>query len=77
MLKEVQMVRRFVFVLSGVLFLFCFPVVRAAGHAELRGRVTTSRARSCPASRSSVRHQESGLFRETVTGADGAFLLSA
>ncbi|MEZ5287808.1 MAG: TonB-dependent receptor [Vicinamibacterales bacterium] len=47
------------------------------GTSELRGRVVDPQGSALPAVSIVVRHQESGLFRETVSGADGSFLLSA
>ena len=47
------------------------------GTADLRGRVIDQQGAVLPGVTIVVRHQESGLFRETVTGADGTFLMSA
>lgn len=46
------------------------------GTADLRGRVIDSSQGAIPGVTVTVRNQESGLFRETVSGADGAFFLS-
>ena len=65
-----------------VLFLFStFVVANLAlaqqGTADLRGRVIDQQGAVLPGVTIVVRHQESGLFRETITGADGTFLMSA
>lgn len=46
------------------------------GTADLRGRVVDQQGSALPAVPIVVRHQESGLFRETVSNPDGTFLLS-
>jgi hypothetical protein len=46
------------------------------GTADLRGRVADQQGSAIPAVPIVVRNQESGLFRETVSGPDGTFLLS-
>ena len=64
-----------------LLFVGCFVVSDLAfaqqGTADLRGRVIDQQGAVLPGVTIVVRHQESGLFRETVTGADGTFLMSA
>ena len=47
------------------------------GTADIRGRVVDQQGAVLPGVTVTVRHQESGLFRETVTGPDGLFLMSA
>ena len=47
------------------------------GTADVRGRVIDQQGAVLPGVTVTVRHQESGLFRETVTGPDGLFLMSA
>jgi hypothetical protein len=46
------------------------------GTADLRGRVIDQQGAALPAVPIVVRNQDSGLFRETVSGDDGSFLLS-
>ena len=53
------------------------PVFAQQGTADLRGRVVDQQGAVLPGVTVVVRHQESGLFRETVSGADGTFLMSA
>ena len=71
------MVRRLVFVVSGVLFLFASPSFAQQGTSELRGKVTDQQNAVLPGVTVTVRNQDNGLFRETVTAADGAFHLSS
>jgi hypothetical protein len=47
------------------------------GTADLRGRVLDQSQGALPGVTIVVRHQESGLFREAVSGPDGSFFLSA
>ena len=46
------------------------------GTADLRGRVTDQQGAVLPGVTIVVRHQDSGLFREAVSSADGTFLMS-
>ncbi len=46
------------------------------GTADLRGRVVDPQGAVLPGVTIVVRHQESGLFRETVSSGDGTFLMS-
>jgi TonB dependent receptor/Carboxypeptidase regulatory-like domain len=47
------------------------------GTADLNGRVVDQQQGALPGVPIVVRHQDSGLFRETTSGPDGSFLLSA
>jgi hypothetical protein len=47
------------------------------GTSDMRGRVVDSQQAALPGVNVVVRHQESGMFRETASGADGSFHLSA
>jgi hypothetical protein len=69
------MLRRVVSVCFGFL-LFATPLFAQQGTADLRGRVVDQQGAVLPGVTIVVRHQESGLFRETVSGGDGSFLLS-
>lgn len=60
------------FALSGMT-----PAFAQQGTADLRGRVLDEQGASLPGVTIVVRHQNSGLFRETVSSEDGSFLLSA
>jgi Carboxypeptidase regulatory-like domain len=53
------------------------PAFAQQGTADIRGRVIDQQGAVLPGVTVTVRHQESGLFRETVTGPDGLFLMSA
>jgi hypothetical protein len=57
--------------------LIALPAWAQQGTADLRGRVVDQQGAVLPGVSIVARHQESGLFRETVSGADGSFLLSA
>jgi hypothetical protein len=65
--------------LVGVLVLFVIVPAAFAqqGTSDIRGRVTDQQGAVLPGVTVVVRHQESGLFREVVTGPDGLFLMSA
>src|SRR5687768_12137241 len=69
------MLRRVV-LLSLILFAFTGPASAQQGTADLRGRVIDSQGGVLPGVAIVVRHQESGLFRESVSSTDGTFLLS-
>ena len=70
------MARRFL-LLSLILLTSTGSALAQQGTADLRGRVTDQQGAVLPGVTIVVRHQESGLFRETVTSADGTFLMSA
>jgi hypothetical protein len=69
------MLRPITSALVGVL-LFAAPLFAQQGTADLRGRVSDQQGAVLPGVSIVVRHQESGLFRETITGPDGTFLMS-
>ena len=69
------MLRRFV-LLSLTLFAFTSSALAQQGTADLRGRVVDAQGGVLPGVAIVVRHQESGLFRESVSSADGTFLMS-
>ena len=69
------MLRRFV-LLSLTLIAFTGSALAQQGTADLRGRVTDQQGAVLPGVTITVRHQESGMFRETVSSADGTFLMS-
>ena len=53
------------------------PASAQQGTSDLRGRVLDQQQAALPGVTIVVRHQESGLFRETTSGPDGSFFLSA
>ena len=69
------MLRRIASGFIGVLLL-ASPLLAQQGTAELRGRVMDQQGAVLPGVTVIVRHQESGLFREAVSGTDGTFLMS-
>ena len=68
--------RRIVLGTLGILFAVNVAFAQQ-GTADLRGKVIDQQGGVLPGVTIVVRHQESGLFRETVSGPDGSFLLSA
>jgi Carboxypeptidase regulatory-like domain len=70
------MMRRIACVLP-LFLLFASTAVAQQGTADLRGKVVDQQGAVLPGVTVVVRHQESGLFRETATGTDGTFLMSA
>ena len=69
------MLRRIASAVVGVLLLAA-PLFAQQGTSDLRGRVSDQQGAVLPGVTIVVRHQESGLFRETVSSADGTFLMS-
>jgi len=70
------MSRRVVLFTFGLL-LTVAPVFAQQGTAGLRGEVVDQQGAVLPGVSLVVTHQGSGLFRETTSGADGSFLMSA
>jgi hypothetical protein len=64
---------------SVVIVFGCLLIHSAAfaqqGGSSIRGRVTDEQNAVLPGAAVIVTHEESGLFRETVTGSDGTFLV--
>ncbi len=56
--------------------LFASTVSAQQGGSSIRGRVTDEQNAVLPGASVVVTHEESGIFRETVTGSDGTFLVS-
>ncbi len=57
--------------------LFCVSNASAQqGTGDLRGQVVDQQNAALPGVAIVLRHQESGLFRETVSGGDGTFFFS-
>jgi len=65
------------FLAAVVLLAGAAPLLAQQGTSELRGRVVDQQQAALPGVTITVRNQESGLFRETVSGPDGSFFLSA
>jgi hypothetical protein len=65
-------------VLAAAVSLFLPAATEAQqGTSDLRGRVVDSQQAALPGASVTLRHQESGRFRETVSGPDGTIFLSA
>ena len=60
----------------GLALLISAPAAAQQGTADLRGRVVDQQGAVLPGVTVTARHQESGLFRDSVTGTDGSFLMS-
>jgi hypothetical protein len=63
--------------LSLVLCFLSTTAFAQQGTADLRGRIVDEQEAALPGVTIVARHQGSGLYRETVSGADGSFLFSA
>jgi hypothetical protein len=63
--------------LVGMVCLMSAGLAAQQGTADIRGRVIDQQGAMLPGVTVIVRHQESGLYREAVTGNDGSFLMSA
>jgi hypothetical protein len=70
------MIWRVVVVMS-LLYLLAGPAAAQQGTADVRGKVVDQQGAVLPGVTVIVKHQESGLFREAITGTDGLFLMSA
>src|SRR4051794_28513804 len=69
------MTRRFVGIFL-MLVLAAAPVWAQQGTTELRGRVVDSQGGVLPGVTVTVRNQATGMYRETVSGADGSYIAS-
>src|SRR6476660_596517 len=63
-------------VLLALLVALSLPVSAQQGTTEVRGRVVDAQGAVLPGVTVTVRNQETGMFRETVSGADGSFIAS-
>jgi hypothetical protein len=68
-----RLIAAVVFLVVGV----ATPSFGQQGTSELRGRIVDAQGAVLPGASVVARHQESGLFRETTSGADGSFFLTA
>ena len=69
------MLRRFVGAL--LVLLMATPLLAQQGTTDLRGRVLDASGGALPGVTVTVRNQNTGNFRETVSGPDGAFIASS
>jgi hypothetical protein len=53
------------------------PALAQQGTSDLRGRVTDQQGAALPGATIVVRNEETGMFRDSISGPDGTFLLSA
>src|SRR5918996_1174827 len=68
--------KRLFVTVAAIALLFAPEASAQQGTGELRGQVVDQQSAAMPGVAIVLRHQESGLFRETVSGADGAFHFS-
>ncbi len=66
------MVRRFVGIL--IILLVGTPLLAQQGTTELRGRIVDAGGGLLPGVTVTVRNQATGMYRDTVSGADGSFI---
>lgn len=64
-------------ILAGALAVPAAPARAQQGTSELRGRVLDAQGAVLPGVTVVIRHQESGVFRETLSNEDGTFFASA
>jgi hypothetical protein len=67
---------RFLFMLAAIALLHAPHAFAQQGTGDLRGQVVDQQGAAMPGVAIVVRHQQSGLYRETVSGADGTFFFS-
>jgi hypothetical protein len=68
--------KRVLCTVAAIALLFTPQASAQQGTGDLRGQVVDQQGAALPGVAILVRHQASGLFRETVSGADGTFFLS-
>lgn len=68
--------KRFTVAWLGVCLLMASPAVAQQGTTEVRGRVVDEQGAVLPGVTVTVTNQDTGMFRETVSGADGSFIAS-
>lgn len=68
---------RLVLLVVGLLGALGAPALAQQNYSELRGRVIDQQGAVLPGAAIVARHQASGVFRETVSGADGSFFMTA
>ena len=58
-------------------FLAAWPAVAQEGTSQVRGHVTDQQAGALPGVTVTVTNQDSGTFREAVSGGDGSWFMAA
>ena len=69
-------IRLFAVVMAAGLAASAGDALAQQGSAELRGRVTDDQGAALPGVAIVVKHQESGIFRQASTTADGSYFLA-
>jgi len=59
-----------------MMLLLAAPLAAQQGTTELRGRVVDGQGGILPGVAVVIRNQNTGMFRETVSGADGSYIAS-
>jgi hypothetical protein len=70
------MIQRVVGSVLAVLLLCAAHATAQQGTTEVRGRVMDPQGGMLPGVTITVRNQDTGMFRETVSGGDGTFIVS-
>jgi hypothetical protein len=68
---------RLLLLVGGLLLGLASPAIAQQNYSELRGRVIDQQGAVLPGATIVARNQQSGVFRETVSGADGSFFMTA
>ena len=63
--------------LLGVLLASAGSAFAQQGTTEVRGKISDSQNAAVPGATVTIRNQDTGMFRETVSGADGTYFISA
>jgi Carboxypeptidase regulatory-like domain len=71
------MQHRLVSALATVALLFAASSARAQGTSEIRGKISDPQSAVLPGVAVTIRNQDTGMFRETITGADGTYFITA
>jgi hypothetical protein len=69
--------RRFILVFVSLAWLSGSPAFAQSNFSELRGRVVDSQSGVLPGVTIVIRNQESGQYREAISGADGSYFFTA
>ena len=66
-----------ILLIAGVVGVMCVPTATAQqGTTEIRGRVSDTQQAGMPAVSVTLRNQDSGMFRETLTNEDGTYFVT-
>ena len=68
---------RLVSVRATLALLLAASTARAQGTSEIRGKVSDSQSAVLPGVAVTIKNQDTGMFRETATRADGTYFITA